>query len=239
MKRPDPGKSPRAEHPGEAGFTLLEAAIVTIIFSAIVVSIYETVSTGQRSATEFSARAEFEDRAREAVRRLEREFYRARIVEVEAPPAAPAVVYQLPVDPDDDGDFTDASEQIEWGSPEAGNDQKGGEIRLEWRFDRLVSEADDGVDLNGDGDAADSFQIGRLVRASAAGQEIPIGPAAVATTAPDPGGDLTGDGAPDPPFAFDDTVLTIDLFFLNDDAKRGGPDLVRKTMRVTPRNPVP
>jgi len=172
---------------GEAGFTLLEAVIVAVIFSALVVSIYETVSVGQKASTEMTGRAQFEGAAREASQRLQREFYRARVVSVEAPPAAPAVVYQLPVDADGDGDTTDDFEQIEWGSPEPGNDQLGGQLRIEWRFDRLVSEAADSADYNLDGDRTDSFQLGRLFRVSAGGQELPIGPSALAVTSPTPG----------------------------------------------------
>ena len=102
-----------------------------------------------------------------------------------------------------------------------------------------MSEAADSADYNLDGDRTDSFQIGRLFRVSAGGQELPIGPSALAVTSPTPGGDLTGDGAADPLFAWDDTVLAVDLFYLNDDPQRGGPDVVRQTTRVTPRNPVP
>lgn len=224
---------------GEAGFTLLEAIIVAVIFSALVVSIYETVTVGQNASTELTGRAQFESGAREASQRLQREFYRARVVAVDAPPAAPAIAYQLPVDADGDGDTTDASEQIEWGSPEPGDDQAGTQLRIEWRLDRVVSESDDESDYNGDGDRADTFQVGRLFRVSAGGQELPIGPSALAVSAPEPGGDLTGDGTPDPLFAWDGSVLAIDMFFLNDDPKRGGPDVFRQTTRVTPRNPVP
>jgi hypothetical protein len=34
-------------------------------------------------------------------------------------------------------------------------------------------------------------------------------------------------------------VLNVDLYFLNDDPKRGGPEIFRQSTRVTPRNPVP
>lgn len=223
----------------EAGFTFLEAIIVVVIFSALVVSIYETVSVGQSASTELTGRAQFESNARESAQRLQREFYRARVVSLEAPPAAPAITYQLPVDPDGDGDYTDEFEQIEWGSPEPGVDQLGGQVRIEWRVGLQVSESADEADYNLDGDRTDAFQIGRLVRVSAGGQELVIGPGALMASAPNPGGDLTGDAVADPLFAWDGSILAIDMYFLNDDEKRGGPEMFRQLTRVTPRNPVP
>jgi type II secretory pathway pseudopilin PulG len=235
------GNAPRvaAKRTGEAGFTLLEAVIVSVIFSALIVSIYETVTVGQNASTELTGRSQFEGAARETMQRLQREFYRARVVAVDAPPLPPALTYQLPVDADGDGDTTDASEEIEWGSPEPGDDLLGGQVRVEWRFDRLVSETDDDADYNADGDRTDSFQIGRLTRVSAGGQELPIGPNTMAMSVPLPGGDMTGDGTPDPLFTWDGSILAVDMFFLNDDPKRGGPEIFRQSTRVTPRNPVP
>src|SRR5262249_7954338 len=153
--------------------------------------------------TDLAGRSAFEDRARECVEQLEREFYRAHVISVDAAPAAPAITYQLPVDPDADGDVTDANEQIEWGSPEPTGDVLGGQIRMEWRLDRTVSEATLKEDINRDGDRNDVFKVGRLVRVTSTGKTRPFGPAAVATSSPNPGGDVSGDGVADPPFVWD------------------------------------
>jgi len=99
--------------------------------------------------------------------------------------------------------------------PAAGDSITIARTTIRFVTDRTISEAAQGVDLNGDGDRKDRFDLGHLEADRPDGTKEPLTGAWLLQPALNHGGDLDGDGVPDPIFSADTTqsktTATLDV----------------------------
>ena len=215
--------------PGRSdGFTLIEltvtAAVLGVILYSVGIAVLSSVSffeftAGYGLATETSRRI---------VEELEDDLLSAQLIDLSVDAGGyPTVTYLVPVDVGEDtngngildtgedvngngildltdGDVSDPEGVTQWGAVEDDRpylDTAGNPHRTTLGFERLavVLEKTVGEDLNRDGDRADRFVRGNLVRQTSAGfrQEYGGGNILVGEAADM---DLDGDGDPDPLF---------------------------------------
>lgn len=142
--------------------------------------------------------------------------------------------FRLPVDPAGGEDYFDAAGEIQWGAQVDGAPSLTGRACFSFTPVAVVRENARGVDLNGDGDLADTFDLGQITRqvwdgtlGGASGSTVAICPPMILQETCNWGGDLDGDGFEDPIFLWEPSSsrLRIRLFLL--DAGDKGLPLVR------------
>lgn len=183
----------------ENGFSLVEVVIASALLGAVVLTAMTVVSTSTGVYSTGLAVASGAEEANRLLERLARDLQSARMVSLSADGAS--LVVQTPVDEDADGDITDASKSIEWGS------QNNLGWSTTWRFEQTgtLQESMDRMDYNADGDVADTLAAGRLrVELKDAAGKVMNGTALsgshLLSTLGPLGGDADSDGAPDPLF---------------------------------------
>lgn len=132
---------------------------------------------------------------------LRKDLVRCRVREVASD--GTGLVYNLPVPGGAGGGFVDDAGEVVWGVSDSDGVHLDGTVSLAFVFEKTVRESEEGADLNGDGDRADSFDVGRLARTSSTGERLGIPRMDVYVPSGDRGGDLDGDGTPDPLFSLD------------------------------------
>jgi hypothetical protein len=181
------------------GFTLLEAIIAAAIAAAILgAAMHDTLYSAVGTEV---VRSNLFVRVDNAIRRIATDFERG---ELDLPGAAgDTLAYQLPVDPDGDGSFLDASGAIQWGILDNGVPIAGGKATLRFVADDVLDEEALSVDLNGDGDKKDRFDHGHLERVLPDGSIERLTGAWILQPNGNHGADLDNDGLADPIFSLD------------------------------------
>lgn len=222
---------------GRRGFSLLEVLVATAIFSLIVLLVGMTFSsTGNMVAIE-ATRNELERSGQRVLEVMAAELRDSAPVRATLLNGGSGIRFEVPVDLDGDGTLLDAAGELEFGFLQGGAPQQGVII---YRFVQnvrggvpdVLDEAAMNMRLNNDADMTDRFARGYLIRST---QVLPGGPEVVSGTAltnpfiaqPDGnwGGDLTGNGMPDPIFSYVDAAgnvvagptsrIRINLWFLD------------------------
>ena len=229
----------------DAGFSLLEVIIVTAVL-AMVVAMIGTSVTSMATGAASQRRTTLTVRgARIAMERMA-ESLRSAAVNFTGDGTA-EIAFQVPVDSDGDGVLSYTPEKtapdINWGS---GHVSTGGSGQTKvYRFVKteVFSEAERDIDLNGDGDVADAFNVGHIEEAYfetiaavvPVGRPIVFSPDIVLQDQDDEMGDIDGDEVPDPMFSWDGAAaLRISLFVSDLDQKE--PSFVRLTTVVGLQN---
>ncbi|MFQ5654121.1 MAG: PilW family protein [Planctomycetota bacterium] len=282
---PSPGLS-------TAGFTLVELMAGMVIATVLAIALGMVFMSSSEFFIYATQRDEVLERSRRAIDELEVELMTAHVLSVgTAMNGAPLMVYRLPVDIGEDandnglldpgedtnanglldmidGDVIDPSGDIQWGCREVDGphlDLPGSAHRINLTFNATgaVSETAQGVDINGDGDTADVYSRGSLIRSTSGGSVRALGGEYMILASPDVNGDRTGDGLPDPlymvagetftdangdgvynpPEAFVDTngngewdgFWRIHFTFYSLDSKRNS-HLIQVIRQVSPRN---
>ena len=129
--------------------------------------------------------------------------------------------FRVPTDPSGNGEYFDEL-GIRWGSTVNGVPTLEGWSALQFRPIDTIVEADDGRDLNGDGDTDDTFDRGRIELVSWNAFSVATNDSSVAMCPPivlqercNWGGDLDGDGFEDPLFLWlpEEGRLEMRVFF--------------------------
>ena len=117
--------------------------------------------------------------------------------------------FRVPVDVDGDGTFFDAAGEVQWGADVRGATRDGYSC-FYYEAVGAIAESTRAVDLNGDGDMVDLFDLGRIRMrswdATTPGTDnidVALGPPIVLQERCAWGGDLDGDGFQDPIFLWD------------------------------------
>jgi len=146
--------------------------------------------------------------------------------------------YRIPVDPSGGNDPLEGDDLI-WGAEVPGvGPTRTGWMALVYEPKTVFEEAVHGDDVNKDGDALDSFDVGQVRRLiwdssdPATVVELGLGPSQVLQERCNAGGDLDGDGFADPLFLWDSTrnLLHVRLYLLG--ASRADMPVVRKVESV-------
>ena len=228
----------------DAGFSLLEVVIVTAVL-AMVVAMIGTSVTSMATGAASQRRTTLTVRgARIAMERMA-ESLRSAAVNFTGDGTA-EIAFQVPVDSDGNGVLAYSAEKtapdINWGS---GHVSTGGAGQTKvYRFVKtdVFSESERDIDLNGDGDVADTFNVGHIEEAYfetiaavvPVGRPIVFSPDIVLQDI-DEMGDIDGDEVPDPMFSWDGAAaLRISLFVSDLDPKE--PSFIRLTTVVGLRN---
>jgi hypothetical protein len=136
--------------------------------------------------------------------------------------------YRVPVDPGGGKDFLDGDD-VQWGAEVNSVATLDGRLALEYVPRTTYDEAEREVDLNGDGDVVDVFDVGQIRRRAwnaadptLPGDDIGLGPTAIIQERCNWGGDLDGDGFDDPMLLWDkdERKLYINLFLLGEASSR-------------------
>jgi len=202
---------------GNRGFGLLELLVATSVLAMIAVAGLAGTVRVFRVGSDEMVRANQRGQVTACWRRVRADLGAGRVLGVD--PAGDAIVYQVPVDPDGDGDPVNGSGQVDWGAEEGGLDVAGATVTLHFRVVRTIAEAAVDQDLNGDGDRDDTFDVGHLRRVTSGGQAAEWSGNWILQPSGNHGGDLDGDGRADPLFRVADRgrsrSVTLDLLALS------------------------
>ena len=231
------------------GFALLEVMIVTGILGIILGSIMLSLRQGSDQVAYQLSRDELDASLQTVIERLGEALQNARIDAASGIAADGSwISYQVPVDQDGDGDALDDSYNVTWGVIRGlgptGRHIAGatGRIAFVGRPDGAVlSEEMVNRNLNANTETAkdmtDVFDLGGFVLTSSESPDSPLrlGGAFFLQPSGGRGGDVDGDGAPDPIFELSGEQLIVRLW-----AGRtpiGGPPIfVGREVRILLRN---
>ena len=190
----------RARAARRGGFTLLDAVIVTVVAAMILGAAVVRGATRSGGGTGV-VRSNLFARLDKALRSIAADFERADL----DPPSATgdALSYQLPISGGGAGAKRDASVPTVWGIETNDGAMRGGRATLRFAADATLDESELAVDLNGDGDQRDHFELGHLERLLPDGAIEQLTGAWILQPAGDHGADVDGDGKVDPIFSFD------------------------------------
>ncbi len=196
-----------------SGVTLIEVVIVTAVMSIVLAALLGTMVIGQRSVNTGMAIANAISDTERAATDIVNDLAWAKIDPL--PADGMSVSFQIPVEVD--GDVLNGANDVNWGSY-AGLDGK-----LEFAYvaspkaEHKASEPVDDRDYNRDGDKADVFYLGRIVRReydstmTLASQRNMTGPIIIS-------GDMDDNSSPDPMFYLRAGSIVIDFWaYIKDD----------------------
>ncbi len=208
-RRPGSSAPPPRRRRSAAGITIVEMMIVVVILTvvmggAFMVQMRLTKASAQISSSIESLRAHMN-----AVSLLRADLANARVESVAA--NGTSITYSLPVFDPITGSILDDDGNVLWGINDGTGPRVGGWCTVSFSFERTRSEAAEGFDLNGDGDLADTFDEGRLVKMSDLGARMPLPRTNVLLVSGNPAGDFDGDGINDRLFALNGESVRIRL----------------------------
>jgi len=207
--------------------TLLEVLVASGVAILLFVALASTVTNASRFFEFATRRDEMLERSRRALDEITEDLALSNALSLETgADGTPTLTFTLPVDVGEDandnhvldsgedadadgildrtdGDVISDAGEAEWGCEEADGprlDLPGSPHRIQLAFVRkaILEESDVGADLNGDGDAVDSFSLGSIVRTTSGGLTRSLGGGAFLVARADSNGDRDGDGAADP-----------------------------------------
>lgn len=160
----------------KSGFTVLELLIASSIFSVMMVSVAALFMSAEQGY-EFTLNTyNLETSTAKATEMILEELKSAQILAIETHDQHRAcLIYQVPIDWDDDGDVIDDNGNVEWGATWSDYEPNNPEnllnhvyvlwLKPETEWSRNYSEAEyaQNIDYNGDGDQYDNFLRGTLV----------------------------------------------------------------------------
>lgn len=181
-----------------AGFSLVNAAIAAAVAATVLGAavVRQAVRSGGGSEV---VRSNLFARLDRTLRSIAADFERADL----DPPSATgdSLSYQLPIERG--AARSDTHAPTEWGIVANGVPISGGRATLRFVADSQLDEAALSVDLNGDGDQRDRFELGHLERLLPDGTIEQLTGSWILQPAGDHGNDVDGDGKVDPIFALD------------------------------------
>ena len=194
----------------ERGFTVVElafgmAASVVILLATVGVS--NSVSS---SSTELITG--FEDLRGNigAIDRLRRDLTRSKIVAIGD--HGVSITYALPIRGKEDDSILAEDGAIRWGTSDRRGIRVAGFCKVVFKPDKELVEAIVKRDINGDGDTDDHFFLGRLHRVTDANDQLALHEIRVMLAGDNFGGDVDGDGEPDPLFSLSvNNIVTMRL----------------------------
>ncbi|MHC4916625.1 MAG: prepilin-type N-terminal cleavage/methylation domain-containing protein [Planctomycetota bacterium] len=223
----------------QGGFSLLEVMVAIGILSLVMLMTFASM----KSATDVSAventRNRLDRKGAKALDTMSKELRSASVLGVAG--NGTVLVFQKPVDLDGNGTVLDKTGEPEFGIDDVSPPATGA-INFQFVPNNALSvgpmnEALLRRDLNGDGDRLDVFDRGRIMRATTlwAVQPRQLSGYYIVQPRGNWGGDIDGDGAPDPIFRINGKQVFMDLWMIAVDAS-GMQHLVRCQTSVQCRN---
>jgi len=185
----------------ERGTTLLELVFVTAAMVIVLGGGYTVLTSASNSYGETAASLENLSGSVEVLSRLRTDLSKGKVVSVAADGSS--FTFRQPVTTGPGGSIFDAKGEIIWGIQDQSGPRAGGSCTISFRSRRILSEVEQGSDLNRDGDQNDVFEVGELVAISDAGLSLSLPRMRILVVKDDWGGDIDGDGKPDPIFTLD------------------------------------
>lgn len=205
----------------EAGFTVIE-----VVYSAAALAIVWAIATTTLSSAldvtwKGNKRLSVQRQELALSRRLRDELRVANVTDVAADGLS--ITYQHALDLSGSGSLVDPSGVIMWGANEQNGPIVGNSYTIRFVQSATILESGPGVDLNSDGDFADTFRLGHLERVTSQGRVRRLSGPVVLIDASDPQADLDNDGQPDPLFAWQEgDPVTLRTLTLHGRLRRGG-----------------
>ncbi len=180
------------------GFTLTELVVVVAIVGLMTALMASGMERGESFATVEMSRTSVEAKFQQTTDRFRQQFMIARV----DPPIdyGTRVRYMMPIDHDGNGMTYDGEGAITWGWTIDGVPALGASAWLTWVQDSTITEASIDLDVNKDGDKADSFDLGHIEEQLPDGKKLQLTGSSVLQKSGNPGGDIDEDGTLDPLF---------------------------------------
>lgn len=238
---------------GQRGFTMLEMMIATAILTIIIVATLTTMSSMSTSVQIETMVAQTEQKGNKALEMMAEALRSANIVGLPLVGSG-TMRFMVPVDHDGDGDALDGNLDIEWGAQREEVDLAGKTVEILaattiFRYIPTGSFSEAGrIDLNRDGDTADTFDVGRIEKVYEGGTTtaypgvpavtysqivVEIVDSVVRLQGQDVA-DIDGDDQLDPMFWQDGSTIRIILFLAK--TSETEPLMVKLTTSVELRN---
>lgn len=217
------------------GFTLLEMGVAVTIFSMIaVIALVLSTKTAQYVGDEI-LQNDLHNKTETTLKKVAGYLSQSTRLGVSAD--GTSVTLQVPIDVNGNGSVLDASGVLEFGVQTEDGQTGNGVITFIFVVDRQLSEIALGRDLNGDGDRNDIFDLGFIERTSTLPGDTTqqYGLPNIVQPSGNHGGDITGNGQPDPIFSVVGRRLTVNIWALGQN-KEGEGFMARSTTDVFLRN---
>jgi len=198
---------------GKTGLTYLEIAVTVALFSVAMIITLAFMKSSFEGYDVQKTNCDSQRAAQQVLERIAIELRPAKVVGA-IPADGASIVMQVPVDPQGDGVVVDANGAIEWGAPEDTGDVVGSAITYRFVQTGTLRESADGRDYNGNGRMTDSFAVGHVARTTTRGRTTKLGEGAVVQPLGALGGDVDGDGSPDPIFSQNGDLVAVNLWTL-------------------------
>lgn len=225
----------------DPGVTLVEVIISAAILSAILAALFGFMSTYVDAVSYSERTSTLLNTTTRAIERLASVLAGAGVTLTRE---GKDLLYQEPVGPIVQDLNGDGHLDVVWGARYGSSELIGGAKVVRFVATAQFSEAARNIDLNGDGDTSDVFDMGHLeelVYASLDTTDQPLGPSIAITPdtvlqlSGDEGGDLNGDGVADPIFSFlGPSRLRLHIFA--SDLASGRPAFIEVSTVVEIRN---
>jgi len=216
---------------GSDGFTLLEVLISSVILALVIGSIYGVLASSSSLYKQNMNITYLQASGGIIQERLMAEL--AYGTPLATTTEGTSITFWTPVDADGVNGPLSADGEVEWGY----DGRLGYSRRMDFVVDSVLDEAILGQDVNGNGHTNDRFFLGRLTAVTldesgaATGAPDNITPPMLLVNAVSPGGDVDGDGRPDPIFgryaadgvtlSATGSILKVKLCLLSRDAEFG------------------
>jgi prepilin-type N-terminal cleavage/methylation domain-containing protein len=229
----------RPKRPEQKGFSLLEVMVAVGILSLIMLLVFASLKSTTDVSSMEHTRNRLDRKGAKALDLMCKELRSASVLGVSGD--GTVLVFQVPADLDGNGTVLDKTGAPEFGIMDGGKPSAG---RIAYQFFKntaasvgTLNEATLRRDLNGDKDRLDVFERGRIMRATtvAGAQPRELSGYYVVQPGGKWGGDITGDGNPDPIFRINGKQILIDLWMIATDPS-GMQHLVRCQTSVQCRN---
>ena len=153
-----------------AAFTLVEMMIATAILSVIIFATMVTMTKMSDQILYYNQAMTSQQNASRTLELVAESMRSAQMVALNANGDS-SVTFQVPVDADGDLDFIDDTLNVEWGARRDDLDMTekpaellGASTMIQFTVTGTFNEATRGVDLNGDNDTVDVFDVGTLTK---------------------------------------------------------------------------
>ena len=203
-------RPPRGGGSTERGVTVVELAFAMAASVVIILATVGVSDSVSQSSTELITG--FEDLRGNigAIDRLRTDLARSKIVAIGD--HGVSITYALPIRGKEDDSILAEDGEIRWGISDRLGIRRDGFCKVSFRPDRTLDEEITHRDFNGDGDTMDRFTLGRLHRVTDASDGLALHEIRVVLAGDNFGGDVDGDGEPDPLFSLSvNNIVTMRL----------------------------
>lgn len=159
-----------------AGMTMVEMMVATTVFSLLIAMAFQISMSTTRAASEKLMISTLEVKGERTLKLVTDELVSASSLAPVVASNGSSITVQVPLDNDGDGTTVSKSANfsLELGSVTESGSASNGLTTYAFVPQRVISEADESLDFNLDGDMNDEFEVGYLQRSSTVAGDLPV-----------------------------------------------------------------